>query len=201
MTKQSSRCSPCRSLRSRSSVVVRRTIRWTASPDSACVGVNGSQLETRSTPPGGRERVFAAAHRLADEAGRPVGEDVARDDHVELSRGPVRRQRPLLDRDGGSPLVDGVAVRFVVGGIGLVPQLRRHRAQPAAMERRAQPAGVEPPEAHGRESKPRFTPGHARRLFAPAAILSRSADVAQLARASACHAEGRGFESHHPLSQ
>ena len=27
----------------------------------------------------------------------------------------------------------------------------------------------------------------------------RSADVAQLARASACHAEGRGFESHHPL--
>src|SRR6476646_1880594 len=33
----------------------------------------------------------------------------------------------------------------------------------------------------------------------PAAILSRSADVAQLARASACHAEGRGFESHHPL--
>src|ERR687893_1607802 len=27
------------------------------------------------------------------------------------------------------------------------------------------------------------------------------ADVAQLARASACHAEGRGFESHHPLYQ
>ena len=27
----------------------------------------------------------------------------------------------------------------------------------------------------------------------------RSADVAQLARASACHAEGRGFESLHPL--
>src|SRR5215207_3657721 len=27
----------------------------------------------------------------------------------------------------------------------------------------------------------------------------RRADVAQLARASACHAEGRGFESHHPL--
>src|SRR5438093_4593813 len=27
------------------------------------------------------------------------------------------------------------------------------------------------------------------------------ADVAQLARASACHAEGRGFESHHPLSE
>src|ERR671923_1515951 len=27
------------------------------------------------------------------------------------------------------------------------------------------------------------------------------ADVAQLARASACHAEGRGFESHHPLSR
>src|SRR6476620_4253106 len=31
-------------------------------------------------------------------------------------------------------------------------------------------------------------------------LYSRSyADVAQLARASACHAEGRGFESHHPL--
>ena len=34
-----------------------------------------------------------------------------------------------------------------------------------------------------------------------AAILRRLADVAQLARASACHAEGRGFESHHPLSK
>ena len=32
-----------------------------------------------------------------------------------------------------------------------------------------------------------------------AAILFAFADVAQLARASACHAEGRGFESHHPL--
>ena len=31
------------------------------------------------------------------------------------------------------------------------------------------------------------------------AILAAHADVAQLARASACHAEGRGFESHHPL--
>src|SRR3954468_5744878 len=31
------------------------------------------------------------------------------------------------------------------------------------------------------------------------AILAVLADVAQLARASACHAEGRGFESHHPL--
>ena len=35
--------------------------------------------------------------------------------------------------------------------------------------------------------------------LAGAAILWPLADVAQLARASACHAEGRGFESHHPL--
>jgi hypothetical protein len=34
-----------------------------------------------------------------------------------------------------------------------------------------------------------------------AAILRPSAAVAQLARASACHAEGRGFESHQPLSR
>ena len=34
-----------------------------------------------------------------------------------------------------------------------------------------------------------------------AAILATHADVAQLARASACHAEGRGFESHHPLRE
>ena len=33
------------------------------------------------------------------------------------------------------------------------------------------------------------------------AILATCADVAQLARASACHAEGRGFESLHPLSR
>src|SRR3954454_20421651 len=31
------------------------------------------------------------------------------------------------------------------------------------------------------------------------AILAARAAVAQLARASACHAEGRGFESHQPL--
>src|SRR5437870_6095648 len=30
-------------------------------------------------------------------------------------------------------------------------------------------------------------------------MAGQSADVAQLARASACHAEGRGFESLHPL--
>src|SRR4051794_24498196 len=35
----------------------------------------------------------------------------------------------------------------------------------------------------------------------PRLYSSPRADVAQLARASACHAEGRGFESHHPLSQ
>ena len=35
----------------------------------------------------------------------------------------------------------------------------------------------------------------------PAGRLTVPADVAQLARASACHAEGRGFESHHPLSE
>ena len=33
----------------------------------------------------------------------------------------------------------------------------------------------------------------------PASILRLHAAVAQLARASACHAEGRGFESHQPL--
>jgi hypothetical protein len=34
---------------------------------------------------------------------------------------------------------------------------------------------------------------------AVAGIIATFADVAQLARASACHAEGRGFESLHPL--
>ncbi len=34
---------------------------------------------------------------------------------------------------------------------------------------------------------------------APGLYSGAAADVAQLARASACHAEGRGFESHHPL--
>src|SRR5881227_1157136 len=33
----------------------------------------------------------------------------------------------------------------------------------------------------------------------PGLYSATAADVAQLARASACHAEGRGFESHHPL--
>ena len=34
----------------------------------------------------------------------------------------------------------------------------------------------------------------------PGLYSTAPADVAQLARASACHAEGRGFESHHPLA-
>ncbi len=42
-------------------------------------------------------------------------------------------------------------------------------------------------------------PGAAGDETPTAAILADHADVAQLARASACHAEGRGFESHHPL--
>ena len=42
-------------------------------------------------------------------------------------------------------------------------------------------------------STTRWTPS------ASSARLPSHADVAQLARASACHAEGRGFESHHPL--
>ena len=41
---------------------------------------------------------------------------------------------------------------------------------------------------------------HARKPSGPGLYWALPADVAQLARASACHAEGRGFESHHPLS-
>src|SRR5439155_12739159 len=50
--------------------------------------------------------------------------------------------------------------------------------------------------------RPRLAAGALRgRLRAPGPGLywTADADVAQLARASACHAEGRGFESHHPL--
>ena len=36
-------------------------------------------------------------------------------------------------------------------------------------------------------------------VYNPSPPLGSPADVAQLARASACHAEGRGFESLHPL--
>ena len=49
-----------------------------------------------------------------------------------------------------------------------------------------------------RPARERGARRRSRRLTA--AILAAHADVAQLARASACHAEGRGFESHHPLS-
>jgi hypothetical protein len=41
--------------------------------------------------------------------------------------------------------------------------------------------------------------GLRRRVAGTRAIIAVLADVAQLARASACHAEGRGFESLHPL--
>ncbi len=42
---------------------------------------------------------------------------------------------------------------------------------------------------------------HLRGLLGPLAILPDYADVAQLARASPCHGEGRGFEPLHPLSE
>src|SRR3954447_10743844 len=48
-----------------------------------------------------------------------------------------------------------------------------------------------------RRGSPARTPGFSR---GEARIRHRAA-VAQLARASACHAEGRGFESHQPLSR
>src|SRR5947209_2189902 len=67
------------------------------------------------------------------------------------------------------------------------PQPRTSSAQ---APRTASPAS----EPRGRRTD---TPAKGR---APARSTIRSrADVAQLARASACHAEGRGFESLHPL--
>ena len=53
------------------------------------------------------------------------------------------------------------------------------------------PAGAERARRQARER------GSGRR--GPRLDCDSHADVAQLARASACHAEGRGFESHHPL--
>ena len=80
---------------------------------------------------------------------------------------------------------------------------RRRREHPAAGERPARGRG-----ARGLDRARRLLAGArglaARRGRLPSGLKSRRynpahADVAQLARASACHAEGRGFESHHPL--
>ena len=75
------------------------------------------------------------------------------------------------------------------------------RASRLARERRfghlqGRPARAEQARRPARERGARR---RSRRLTV--AILPAHADVAQLARASACHAEGRGFESHHPLSR
>ena len=52
-------------------------------------------------------------------------------------------------------------------------------------------------EVHGGHGRGGTRPGSGR--MSPRLYSASYADVAQLARASACHAEGRGFESHHPL--
>src|SRR5581483_7811893 len=75
------------------------------------------------------------------------------------------------------------------------PQYLRLRV--ATVPRRpegSRPASRSPPRERG-------SWGPRTRYAGKTCKLSRRADVAQLARASACHAEGRGFESHHPLSE
>ena len=96
----------------------------------------------------------------------------------------------------------------------LVKQMRgEYRVKNEALQAAVARGGTARPAS--REGELHRRPARAQRARRPArerssrrgrqlkggAILAAHADVAQLARASACHAEGRGFESHHPLSK
>src|SRR5262249_25602425 len=93
---------------------------------------------------------------------------------------------------------EGVAAGPVAGGGPPGPEPRQRRVQ-------ARQKSAKPPRGPARERSPRrggttLNPADGGGDAAGTlAILSRLADVAQLARASACHAEGRGFEPLHPL--
>jgi hypothetical protein len=114
----------------------------------------------------------AAQHREAAKADVVLVRERPRRDHVSLIAEPsLVRKMRILEPE-----------RLLLG------ELRRVGGPDQQYERVAV-------QLHGENLAER------RELLETVAILSPLADVAQLARASACHAEGRGFESHHPLRE
>ncbi len=81
------------------------------------------------------------------------------------------------------------------------PRASRRGVRPGASARLGAIQGGPARAQRARRPSRQRGPGRRRRLEKPRLYSTEFADVAQLARASACHAEGRGFESHHPLSK
>ena len=175
-------------------------------------------METKTVsfwvPGGTRAAGLARRSILSVEAGLP--DSVRHRLALLLSRArherdPARRRRRARDDPGSDRLLLREDPRR-----GLRPGRQRARpAQPPRAAGRLRPPAGRParPRLGSRERRGRRQPRlvraparpHRPHLDGPqstsgAAILRPRAAVAQLARASACHAEGRGFESLQPLS-
>ena len=170
----------------------------------ATIAHAASTLDQHDHHPGGEhdgEQQFAPderQHRFdrlrrVRAAGR--GGREALSEHVRLElvqHGPAEHDGQLDTRRGPRPSAgdhargDGRSARLAAS-----PALARPRWRP------------DYPAANGSRDAPaarRHRPATLARSRWPI-YTGRPADVAQLARASACHAEGRGFESLHPLSK
>ena len=185
----------------------------------------GRNLRPRRTGPAVQTecRVAHGAPRNRDEVVvseltcRPVrvAVDVDADAAVQGERG-LPRQRDLETERPVGPVLDE-HVRDVWSREWVVAGRIR---KILGLERRVGAAGqrcgcgeaaqrAEQPERAQEDDRDDGAPGHSRIVVVSwrvvnqksGAILAAHADVAQLARASACHAEGRGFESLHPLSR
>ena len=169
-------------------------------------GSRGAARRRRRGPPGLFH--FAIRYPTTASAGRGAEPGPRRRDPARRRLRPRRqrgalppRSRPERDRALLGPPRGRVAARPADGPPGVAMFTRP--ARPRRPARRARPLSAG--QARGRASR---APGRLTEVLRQRrrseelgckARIGSDAAVAQLARASACHAEGRGFESHQPL--
>jgi hypothetical protein len=181
-------------------------------------GVDWTHHETRRRHPDatqthrpGRARGCGRDRRSGCSAGGFVRDDIPERKHLKLAVidlqhvGEQLKQR--LDR---FDRLQRFVRLFELHDRASLPQHVRRAAEhghPADRQLTPHPSAVPlsasaaPGPSGGRVRPVRKTPGQRSRPTHRRSILRSPADVAQLARASACHAEGRGFESLHPLEE
>jgi hypothetical protein len=168
---------------------LRRQADRRADADQIALAVEGERAAQRGSHQAG-ERGRARAQRPGPAVG--IGHPGVVVDVAPRVSGQVR----VLRGDAGAHRLRG-------RGSALVPRKRRgqrigDRDRSTRRRRGTEQDDEGQDSATHRATVPRPAP-RSRRYREPGLYCAARADVAQLARASACHAEGRGFESLHPL--
>jgi hypothetical protein len=141
------------------------------------------EVEARQLGPGDRVAAPPVALHEHHERREAVLVDRAREERGDIVEGQVARRPGDAALGRHRDAEQGVALPVAAG-----PEPRYGAVQTAR-------------SGSARAASSRSTAAASAGLDAPITVarLTAPADVAQLARASACHAEGRGFESLHPL--